>query len=351
MRVRGSAVENILWVTCLFPEFRCLKGFVLKTRILASQLVVALAVSGIAPSVIAATVGPNGGRMSIAPNGFCTVALNSQEAETYATWFNLRAKAVYAKAAVEAFERLYPGTDQLAQEFREEPSLAKLVDAHANHAYSELSVLGERQDQTEERYVARLQQLGLEVGAAKHLVGELTEAAIAEARPKAKPSDMAEREMSAPSHEDAAVVRGKRVNRQDFEDAAWGAFVAEANLSGGERSKFRETFLAVKDVQLAVGATTAYLEVDMQARVACADGGNLKVKYPASVEELEKWNIDSLRGPGAPGGLDDSGSTVEGGVLTAVTIAVGVLAALGIAVAFGAPMLGIQLPGLPTLPF
>ena len=87
----------------------------------------------------------------------------------------------------------------------------------------------------------------------------------------------------------------------------------------------------------------------MNARVACADGGNREVKYPTSIDEVRNWNIDSLRGEAGLSSLSSQGE-VEVSPLAIVGLVVGVLAALGIAVAAVGPSLGIPLPALPKLP-
>lgn len=317
-------------------------------RILTLPLAVSLVAGGLAPAAVAATVGPNEGPMVLAANGICMLKLNDREAATYSAWANVSTQEVYANAAVKAFEVLYPGTESIVREFRAEPSLAELVEAQKNLA-SRLADAKEAQKRTEQRYTERLQQVGMEHVLAQHLTEELTKVEVWAVKPSIKQGSISERPVSALGVEEANRVRGKRVNRQDFEDVAWKSFVVQGNLSQSDLKTFRKTFLAADDVQLAIGGTTAYLEVDMNARVACADGGNREVKYPTSIDEVRNWNIDSLRGEAGLSSLSSQGE-VEVSPLAIVGLVVGVLAALGIAVAAVGPSLGIPLPALPKLP-
>lgn len=331
-----------------------LKGTPLNRRALAVPLTLALVAGSVTPAAFAATVGPNDRQsMLFAPNGSCMLKLNKQETETYTAWLNLKTQAVYANAAVKGFEAVYPGVEKLALEFQDEPTLAALVDARVNNAYAVQAEAGETHKETEAAYAKRFQQLGMEPEVAKHFVGELTQAAIAKAEPKLQVGETLERPLTALSGYDADRVRGKRVNRKDFEDAAWASFLAKGDMPSSAASKFRRVFLAADDVQLAVGATTAYLETDAQARAACSDGGNQQVKYPSSLEELRAWNRDSGFAGGSFGGVLSDGSSADDGSLSPVAIAgivIGALAVLGMVAAAAAPILGVQLPALPAMP-
>lgn len=326
------------------------------SRIITASTAIALGATAlVAPSSYAATVGAKDAE------AHCKVTYT--DAEQKAAESQAQLKSGYYKSLYNAVNRVFPGAKKILTQVGEEPTSKDLARVAAEGLGWFSSVYGspdavskEKSDDFDARlelalkaakpviegYEDQLVALGMERDGAKSLAW--TAALVSENFPAATESKVISAFVSGDREEVKKGTSADKLANRQIDSLA-----KDMGLSVTQKETFRKAFLT-DTVKKYFEAEAAWDSAYNRARLACLDGGNITVAYPTEVLRANPFDAFSVDGSSEGSSSESTDGKLSPGAIAGIVI--GVLAVLGVAAVFAAPMLGIQLPfALPQLPF
>ncbi|GEM_PF-3599721 len=315
------------------------------SRIIAASTAIALGASAlVAPSSFAATVGAKDEK------GYCKVTYT--DAEKQAGLETAKNSTAALKAALlNAYESVFKGSKAIAGDFLNEADVKQYVKASVvyynalvnkedtKQAEELVAAAEEKFEVVLEKYAKKAQSVGLSEEAATVFLAEIAE-------------DEALAQVSNPKTTTPTTIKGDaNAKVAGLADSLADLKIDSAGLTADQKAKITQ---AVKDDKALNGFKDTFAkweQANVEAQKACAAGKATEVKYPTQVVTKDGVTLPSSIGGSSEGGSSEStdGKLSPGAI---AGIVIGVLAVLGVAAVFAAPMLGIQLPfELPQLPF
>lgn len=296
-----------------------------KSRIIAASTALAIGASVlVAPQSFAATIGPKD------EQGYCKITYTDAEKkaaiETAKSYRDATANSV-----LNAYESQFKGSKKVLTDFQNEAAIQQYVkEAAASKTYEASEAKTEKFNEVVDAYIKKLTPLGLSEDAAEIILlqtASYLESTRVEIKLESDLKVKGEAEPKAAEPMDYSTL----FNFEALTEAQQ-AKLTESVKSDAALKKFEEAF-AKED------------KASMEARKACAAGGNKEVKFGTQVVDQ---NGSSVGGSSAGGTGELSPGAIAGIVIAALVV-------LGIGAVVAAPMLGIalpfELPALPALPF